>query len=80
VPAFIGCDRWISVDNQKISVATYELDNADVLKSPAYSAVGNYAQRGDNLSVWSKRVTARVQIFMRFEGEQIVPRGVTPVA
>jgi hypothetical protein len=80
VPAFLGCDRWISVDNQKISVAIYELDNADVLKSPAYSAVGNYAQGGDNLSVWSKRVTARVQIFTRFEGEQIVPHGVTPVA
>src|SRR3954466_14417444 len=68
VPGFRTCERWISLDNQKISVATYELDNADVLKSPAYSAVGNHAQGGDNLSVWSKRVTARIKILMRFEG------------
>ncbi len=52
-----------------------ELDDADVLKSPAYNAVGNHATGGDNLSVWSKRVTARTKILMRFEGDQIVPGG-----
>ena len=57
VPGFLACERWIGADNQKISVATYELDNADVLKSQAYNAIGNHAHGGDNLSVWSKRVT-----------------------
>ncbi len=38
-----------------------------MLRSPAYLAIG-----GDNLSVWSKRVTA-CQRLMRYEGEQILP-------
>ena len=32
VPGFLACARWIGADNPKISVATYELDNVDVLK------------------------------------------------
>jgi hypothetical protein len=75
VPGFLACERWIGADSPKISVATYELENADVVKSAAYNAVGNHARGGDNLSVWSKRVTARVKIPMRFEGEQILPDG-----
>src|SRR5262244_3829277 len=75
VPGFLACERWISADNPRISVATYELDNADVLKSAAYNAIGNHASGGDNLSVWSKRVTARTKILMRFEGDQITPGG-----
>ena len=57
VPGFRACERWIGADNQKISVATYELDNADVLKSPAYNAIGNHALGGDRLSVRSKRLS-----------------------
>jgi hypothetical protein len=72
VPGFLACQRWIGVDHQKISVATYELENVDVLRSPAYNAVGNHALGGANLSVWSKRVTARVKMLMRFEGDQIL--------
>jgi hypothetical protein len=68
VPGFLACERWIGAREPKISVATYELDNVDVLKSPGYRAIG-----GDNLSVWSKRVTARVKMLMRYEGEQILP-------
>ena len=68
VPGFLACARWIGADNPKISVATYELDNVDVLKGAAYRAIG-----GANLSVWSKRVTARVEMLMRYEGEQILP-------
>jgi hypothetical protein len=75
VPGFRACERWIGADNRKLSVATYELDNADVLKSTTYNAIGNHARGGDNLSVWSKRVTARVKIPMRFEGEEILTGG-----
>ena len=53
VPGFVACERWIGVDNPRISVATYQLDSADVLKSPAYGAVGNHARGGGNLSVLS---------------------------
>jgi hypothetical protein len=75
VPGFLGCERWIGGDNGKISVATYALDNVDVLKSPAYDAIGNHSGGGANLSVWSKRVTARIKMLMRFEGEPVVVDG-----
>ena len=34
VPGFINADRWIGIENPKISVATYDLDNVGVLNSP----------------------------------------------
>jgi hypothetical protein len=68
VPGFLVCERWIGVDDRKVSVATYDLETVRVLKTPSYLAIG-----GENLSPWSKRVTARVQRLMRFEGDQILP-------
>ena len=68
VPGFLVCQRWIGADNPKQSVATYDLENLSVLQGPGYRAIG-----GENLSPWSKRVTARVQRLMRSEGDQILP-------
>jgi hypothetical protein len=68
VPGFLVCRRWIGVDDPTVSVATYDLEHVSVLQSPAYRAIG-----GENLSPWSKRVTARVERLMRYEGEQILP-------
>ena len=68
VPGFITCERWIGEENPKLAVATYDLETVSVLRSPAYLAIG-----GDNLSVWSKRVTAMCQRIMRYEGEQVLP-------
>ena len=68
VPGFLACERWIGTHNPKISVATYELENVDVLNSAAYRAIGM-----DNLSPWSKRIMGRGKLLMRYEGEQIVP-------
>ena len=75
VPGFLSCHRWIGADNAKHSVATYDLDTLAVLKSPPYLAIG-----GENLSPWSKRVTARCQRLLRFEGEQILPGDQLPPA
>jgi hypothetical protein len=75
VPGIVGCERWIGTENQKVSVVTYELENVDVLKSEAYDAVGNHGGGGENLSAWSRRVTARIKMLMRFEGEQIATGG-----
>ncbi len=75
VPGFVACHRWISAANPTISVATYELETIDVLKSAAYNAAGNHAGGGKNLSVWSKRVTQRVKTVMRFEGTQLSAAG-----
>jgi hypothetical protein len=44
------------------------LEGLAVLQGSAYRAIG-----GENLSPWSKRVTARVQRLLRFEGDQILP-------
>jgi hypothetical protein len=68
VPGFLSCQRWIGAENAKHSVATYDLDTLAVLRSPPYLAIG-----GENLSPWSKRVTARCERLLRFEGEQILP-------
>ena len=67
-PGFLRCQRWIGVTDRKISVATYDLETVDVLKSPGYLAIG-----GANLSPWSKRLGSRYERLMRFEGDQILP-------
>jgi len=41
-----------------------------VLKSPPYQAIG-----GENLSPWSKRITAKCKRLLRFEGDQILLGG-----
>jgi len=58
VPGFLLCERWLGADDPRVSV----------LQGAAYRAIG-----GENLSPWSKRVTARVDRLMRFEGDQILP-------
>jgi hypothetical protein len=68
VPGFLVCERWIGAQDPRVSVATYDLETLAVMQSPAYLAIG-----GENLSPWSKRVTAKVERLMRFEGEQILP-------
>ena len=68
VPGFLACERWIGVGEGKISLATYDLETVAVMKSPAYLAIAH-----DNLSPWSKRVTGRIELLMRFEGDQILP-------
>ena len=51
-----------------LSVATYDLNSVDVLRSEAYASIAY-----GNLSVWSKRVTAMCKRLLRFEGTQIAP-------
>jgi hypothetical protein len=68
VPGFGRIERWIGAENPKISIATYDLDSPAVLGSEAYRRIG-----GENLSVWSRRVTAKAKRVARFEGEQLPP-------
>jgi hypothetical protein len=68
VPGFLNASRWIGIANPKQSVALYDLDSAGVLHSPAYQAVG-----GANGTPWTKRVTSRVNMLLRLEGEQVRP-------
>src|SRR5258707_556415 len=66
VPGFLSCQRWLG--DPKVALATYDLKTIDVLKSAPYKAIAY-----ENLSVWSKRVTAKAKRIMRFEGEQTMP-------
>ncbi len=68
VPGFGACERWIGVDDPFVSVATYDLESVDVLRGADYKAIA-----GENLSVWSKRVTAMCDRVLRFEGAQTLP-------
>lgn len=68
VAGFLTAQRWIGAADATISVATYDLETVGVLESPAYKAVG-----GENLSPWSKRITATCERLLRFEGEQTLP-------
>jgi hypothetical protein len=75
VPGFGACERWINDEESTVSVATYDLDSLDVLRSDAYTSIAY-----DNLSVWSKRVTAMCRLLLRFEGTQITPGDVAAPA
>jgi hypothetical protein len=72
VPGFGACERWTGMEQSVISVATYDLDSIDVLRSEAYKAIA-----GENLSVWSKRVGGMCMRLLRFEGTQLTPGATT---
>ena len=68
IPGFLNAQRWIGVDNPKISLATYDLDEVGVLQSPPYQAIA-----GANSSPWTKRTARFRKSLMRFEGTQLFP-------
>jgi hypothetical protein len=68
INGFINAQRWIAVDNPKVSLATYDLDEVGVLHSPPYQAIA-----GANSSPWTKRTARFRKSLMRFEGEQLFP-------
>jgi len=68
VPGFINAQRWLGAEDPQISIATYDLESLDVLKTQPYTSIA-----GANLSPWSKRVTGKCQRICRFEAEQILP-------
>jgi len=68
VPGFEVCERWIGVDDNKQSLATYDLAALEVLSSVEYKKIAY-----ENLSPWSKRVTGQCDRILRFEGNQILP-------
>ena len=68
IAGFGACERWIGDEAPALSVATYDLDSVEVLRSKAYASIAY-----GNLSVWSKRVTAMCKRVLRFEGTQIAP-------
>ena len=68
VTGFDLCERRIGVDNNRYSIATYDLDSVKVLQGTEYKNIAY-----QNLSPWSKRVTGMCDRILRFEGTQIFP-------
>jgi hypothetical protein len=75
VPEFINAERWLGADDPRVSIATYDLQSLDVLRSAPYLAIAH-----DSLSPWSKRVIARCRRLCRFEAEQLAPGNVVAPA
>lgn len=68
LPGFGHIERWLGADDPKISIATYDLQSPQVLKSEPYLRIA-----GANLSPWSKRMTLKTKRVCRFEAEQFPP-------
>lgn len=68
VRGVLTAERWTAADGRSISIATYDLESLAVLETPAYRAIS-----GENLSPWSKRITAKAKRICRFEAEQYAP-------
>jgi hypothetical protein len=69
IPGFRSARRWVS---GRTYLATYELDSAKVLQSPAYLA------RFNNQTPWSKRCLGKLVLFKRWACEQIEPGDAEP--
>ena len=67
-PGFLNARRWLGAYDPRVSVSNYDLENFDVLKSPAYRAIV-----GDGLSPWSRRIVRKATRICRFLAEQAVP-------
>jgi hypothetical protein len=65
---FLNAVRWVGVDDPKVAIATYDLVSHQVLHDPAYLAIAR-----DNLSPWSKRITAKMKRLLRIEADQLIP-------
>src|SRR5207245_5782006 len=65
IPGVLNAQRWIGVDNPKISLATYDLDEVGELQSPPYQAIA-----GANSSPCTKRTAPSRKSLMRYEGTQ----------
>jgi hypothetical protein len=68
IPGFLNGERWLDIGEPKVSVATYDLETVEALKSPPYLAVA-----GDNASPWTKRTARFRRSILRYEGEQLFP-------
>jgi|ERR1043166_376953 hypothetical protein len=68
VPGFISAQRWLAVDNPRLSVVTYEVEHVGVLSSPAYRAIS-----GAGFSPWTQRINRSCKLVARYVGSQILP-------
>jgi len=63
LPGFVRAERWMSNDDQPVSIVLYEIESLDVLTGEHYRSV-----TGANLSPWSQRILPRCERH-RFEAD-----------
>ncbi|MBE0614223.1 MAG: hypothetical protein IH604_11195 [Burkholderiales bacterium] len=76
IPGFISARRWVDPKAPAGTgkyLATYELENRDVLKTAAY-----LAHVGEHFTPWSKRCLSRCVMFRRWACAQIFPGDAAP--
>ncbi|HET7362121.1 MAG TPA: hypothetical protein VFJ70_00975 [Burkholderiales bacterium] len=71
IPGFLTARRWVAAGAPGAGkyLATYELDCAGVLQSPAY------LERFANATPWTRRCLASCVVFKRWACEQVQPGG-----
>ena len=69
IPGFRSARRWVADvgPGEGKYLATYELDSAAVLQSPAY------LERFANATAWTRRALGRCVVFRRWACEQVQP-------
>lgn len=74
IPGFRSARRWVAdlPPGEGKYLATYELDSAAVLSSPAY------LERFKNQTPWSKRCLGKAVVFKRWVCEQVDPGDAGP--
>jgi hypothetical protein len=74
IPGFRSARRWVADVPAGAGkyLATYELDSAAVLSSPAY------LERFDNPTPWTRRCLGRIVVFKRWLCEQLEPGAADP--
>lgn len=68
IKGVLGAERWIGVENPKLSIVTYDFESPEVSQSPAYRAIS-----GEHMTVWSKRVVAKCKRVCGFDAVQLLP-------
>lgn len=68
IPGFLTCERWIGAENPKISLGSYDIENAGVLDSAPYRAIS-----GANVSPWNRRVIGKCKRLFRIISDQVFP-------
>ena len=71
IPGFRSARRWVApgAPGEGKYLATYELDSAGVLQSPAY------LERYASATPWTRRCLGRCVVFRRWACEQVQPGG-----
>ena len=69
IAGVLNAVRWLGVENPRISLVIYDLENLQVLNKPEYLAVSF-----ENFSPWSKRILGtKIRRVTRFACEQMDP-------